>query len=107
MLPVSSRRFCRKKKPSSPPPEVISIDEATQTRLVCILLVVQAVVSFRAVPRILELLRAVVPGIATLGATLYIGDQLDGAFRVGEAQPGRAHQQCPGWRSLTCLLISV
>lgn len=45
------------KKPSSPPGEVIRIDEATQTRWVCILLVVQAVVSFRAVPRILDLLR--------------------------------------------------
>jgi hypothetical protein len=35
----------------------VRIDEATQTRLICILLVLQAVVSFRAVPRILDLLR--------------------------------------------------
>ncbi len=45
------------KKPSFQPSEVVSIDEATQTRLVCILLVLQAVVSFRAVPRILYVLR--------------------------------------------------
>ncbi len=36
---------------------MVSIDEATETRAVCILLVLQAVVSFRAVPRILHLLR--------------------------------------------------
>jgi hypothetical protein len=44
------------KKPTSQEAEVVSLREASQIRTVCVVLVLQAVVSFRAVPRILQLL---------------------------------------------------
>jgi hypothetical protein len=50
-----SKTFRSKKKPAAPSTEIVQIDEAAHTRVVCILLVPQAVVSFRAVPRILHL----------------------------------------------------
>ena len=53
-------------QPSSPPPpaqtsNVIDIRQAEQTRSLCVLLILEAVVSFRSVPRILELFNAKTP----------------------------------------------
>ena len=49
-------------KKSAPPPvqasNVIDIRQAEQTRILCVLLVLEAVVSFRSIPRILELFHA-------------------------------------------------
>jgi len=44
--------------PPAQPPNVIDIREAEQTRALCVLLILEAVVSFRSVPRILELFNA-------------------------------------------------
>jgi hypothetical protein len=46
----------QEKKPTFQETEVVSLREASQIRTVCVVLVLQAVVSFRAVPRILQLL---------------------------------------------------
>jgi hypothetical protein len=48
----------RDSSPRAHPSNVININQAAETRTLCILLILQAVVSFRSVPRILELFNA-------------------------------------------------
>jgi hypothetical protein len=104
-LPVSSRIFCRKKKPSSPPSEVVSIDEATQTRLVCVLLVLQAVVSFRAVPRILELLRELEQ--VSLRWVPHFTSVINWAVRFGLARLNQVGRMSKPWLAIIDLSIDI
>lgn len=104
-MPVSNRRLCRKKKPSSPPPEVIRIDEATQTRLVCILLVVQAVVSFRAVPRIVELLREL--DQVSLRWVPHFTSVINWTVRLGLARLKQAGRMSKPWLAIIDLSIDI
>jgi hypothetical protein len=105
VLPPLSTHFLRKKKPSSPANEIVSIDQATQTRLVCILLVVQAVVSFRAVPRILDLLREL--GHLSLQWVPHFTSVINWTVRFGLAVLGQVRAVNTPWLAIIDLSIDI
>ncbi len=70
-----------KKTLISPPASVVKIEKAQQVRTLCVLLVIQAVVSYRSVPRILALFESKTP--LTLGWTPHFTSVINWTLRLG------------------------
>jgi len=73
---------------------VVDITEAQKTRTLCILLVLRGLVSFRSVPRILELFNTETP--LKLEWVPHFCDQLDVTFGFGNAQTGQTYPHALG-----------
>ncbi len=91
-------QLLQEKKPSPQSNEVVSLHEATQTRTVCLVLVLQAVVSFRAVPRILRLLGEM--GQLSLRWIPHFTSVINWTLRVGLAALSRVAPKATPWLAI-------
>jgi len=91
--------------PPAQPSNIININQADETRTLCILLVLQAVVSFRSVPRILELFTAQTS--LNLPWKPHFTSVINWTFRVGLGRLKQVHPITQPWVAIMDHSIDV
>ena len=94
-----------KKSPAQGEAEIIRLDDAIQTRVLCIVLVLQAVVSFRAVSRILQLFDH--QGYVKLGWIPHFTSVLNWTLRWGLALLKRVKPPAKPWLAIVDHSIDI